>query len=286
MATEVWELRGRSFRFGEGRVENTLRYLVTDAADEATAVAAINAVVPSTWNGLWFLNTEAEEEGDGLWRGSSNYGIPAAGQVVPGQGGVSPPPPPPPAPAATDALGPEWSFDTTGGTSHITTSLETRQAEEGSGFGSPPDTKLVIGASKNGEPSGCDIVVPKFEFQKTVLMEFVTPNYLRTLVDLTGKTNNATFLGVFLQGEVLYLGASGSTKSSEGVTVVHRFSGSPNKTGNGAATNPVERLSPNGHDYVWCTYEDEESNGAKVSVPASAFVERVYEEGDFDELGI
>ena len=282
----MWELRGRSFRFGEGRAENTLRYLVTDAADEATAVAAIEAVVPSTWNGLWFLNTEAEEEGNGVWRGSANYGIPTGGSVVPGQGGVSPPPPPPPAPAATDALGPEWSFDTTGGTQHITTSLETRQAEQGSGFTLPPDTKLVIGASKTGEPSGCDVVVPRFGFTKTVKMEYLTLNYMRVILDLTGKVNDATFLGVFLAGEVLYLGASGNYRDNDGWSVVHRFSGSPNKTGNAAATNPVERLSPNGHDYVWCTYVDEESNGAKVSVPASAFVERVYSSGDFDDLAI
>lgn len=286
MAAVVWEETGRSFRLGEGRVEDRLRYFVTDAFTEAETLAAIALVVPSTFNGLWFLNTEAEEVGYGYWRGTANYGIPTGGSVIPGQGGVSPPPPPPPPPAATDALGPEWSFDTSGGTQHITTSLETRQAEEGSGFSAAPDTKLVIGANKTGAPEGCDVVVPKFEFQTVRKLEYLTLNYMRTILDLTGKTNDATFLGVFLQGEVLFLGAAGQYRDNDGWTVTFRFSGSPNKTGNPAAVNPVERLSPRGHDYIWVTYEDEVSNDVRVQVPASAFVEKVYAEGNFDLLGI
>jgi hypothetical protein len=281
LATTVWELRGRAFSFGEGRVENSLEYLVMDAADEAAAVAAIEAVIPSTWNDLWFLRTEAKEEGDGLWRGAVHYGIPATGTAVPGQGGVSPPPPPPPAPAATDALGPEWSFDTSGGTQHIVVSKATVDSIAASGV--PPAAFNLIGLGKSG-PEGCDIVVPKFEFSKTVKMEFITLNYMRTILDLVGKVNDATFLGVFAAGEVLYMGGPCSQRASDGVTLTHRFVASPNRTNTvvGSITIPAT----GGHEYVWFKYEDAEDAGQATKFPTAAYVEKVYDEGDFDELGI
>jgi hypothetical protein len=286
VALTVWETVGREFSFGEGRTEDSVQYFVTEGYDEPTVLAALEATVPGTFNGLWFLRTSAREVGYGYWEGTAHYGIPAGGSAMSGQGGVSPPPPPPPPPAATDELGPEWSFDTTGGTQHIVVSKETREAINWGGFGTAPDTKRVIGVSKTGEPAGCDVVVPKFEFQIVRRMEFMTLNYLRDLVDLTGKVNDATFMTVFSAGEVLFLGASGAYRDGEGWSVTFRFSAAPNKTGDGVAVNPVDRVSPFGHDFVWASYEDEVSNDHKVSVPVAAYVERVYDEGDFDDLAL
>ena len=285
MALTVWETVGREFSFGEGRTEDSVSYFVTEAYDEPTVLAALEATVPSTFNGLWFLRTSAKEVGYGYWEGTAHYGIPTGGTAVPGMGGVSPPPPPPPPPAATDALGPEWSVDTTGGTQHITISKETKESYKNPG-GTAPDTMLVIGASKTGEPSGCDIVVPKFEMSTTRRYEFITLNYLWTVAQMTGTTNDATFLGVFPAGTTLYLGGTFNYRDGEGWSVTHRFSVAPNKTGNIADANPVKRVSPNGHDYVWCTYEDVVSNDLKVSNPATCYVERVYDESDFDDLGL
>jgi len=286
VALTVWETVGREFSFGEGRTEDSVSYFVTEAYDEPTVLAALELTVPSTFNGLWFLRTSAKEVGYGYWEGTAHYGIPAGGTAMAGPGGVSPPPPPPPPPAATDALGPEWSFDTTGGTQHIVVSKETREAVNWGGVGTADDTKRVIGVSRTSDPLGCDIVVPKFEFSITRRLEFLTLNYMRTVTELTGKVNDATFLGIFNAGEVLFLGGTDSYRDGEGHSMVYRFSAAPNKTGSGVAVNPVDRVSPNGHDFVWCTYKDEAASTGKVSAPKAAYVERVYDEGDFDDLGL
>jgi hypothetical protein len=277
----VWETVGRDFSLGEGRVEDSVSYFVSDATDEPTVLAALEATVPGTFNGLWLLRLAAREVGYGYWEGTAHYGIPAAGTAVSGQGGVSPPPPPPPAPAATDALGPEWSFDTTGGTQHIVASKAT--VDSIAATGTPPAAFNLIGLGKSG-PEGCDIVVPKFEFSKTVKMEFITLNYMRTILDLVGKVNDATFLGVFAAGEVLYMGGPCSQRASDGVTLTHRFVASPNRTNTvvGSITIPAT----GGHEYVWFKYEDAEDAGQATKFPTAAYVEKVYDEGDFDELGI
>lgn len=287
MAVEVWELLGREFRLGERRPEDRVQFAVTGVFNEPDAEAAIRAAVPAFFNNLWLLGVSAREEGFGFWRGTADYGIPTGGTDVPSQlglPGTSPPPPAPPAP--NEALGPEWSFDTAGGTRHITTSFETREKQTGFGFGTtPPDNQRAIGAGKNGV-EGCDVVTAKCEFSVSRKMGQLSLNYLRVLVDLTGKTNDDVFLGVFERGEVLFLGASVNYRDNEGWTVVCRFSGSPNKEGNESAASPIDRVSPRGHDYVWVVFADTESNGFKIPVPAAAYVERVYEEGDFDLLGI
>lgn len=285
MAITVWEEVGRGFTLGEGRVADKLRYLVTGAFTEAEVVAAIEATVPAVFNNLFFLNTTADEEAYGLWRGTANYGIPTAGTLVPSQLGPPGTSPPPPPPGPADALGPEWSFTTSGGTQHITHG-KVRHATAGFGFGDPPDCKGAIGASKNGV-EGCDVAAPKFDFTKTSKYPQISLNFLRTLVNLTGKTNDKDFLGVFQRGEVLYLGADGNYRDNEGWSIVHRFSAAPNRPPeNSESTNPVERLPRNGHDYVWVVFEDQESNGFKISVPVAAYAMQVYPEGDFDGLGL
>lgn len=287
MALQIWELTGRNFRLGEGRPTDRLQFFITGAFTELEAEAAIAAAVPVEFNGLWLLNVDATEDGVGYWRGSANYGIPQGGTAAPAQlgpPGTSPPPPPPPAP--NDPLGPEWSFDTTGGTRHITTSKQTRQAEVGSTF-SAPDTQRAIGANKDGSVEGCDIVVPRFEFSTTRKLGALSLNYIKTLIDLTGTLNQDLFLGVFAAESMLFLGASGQYRDNDGWSVVYRFAGAPNRSAiNIGSSNPLDRIAPKGHDYIWCTFETKVSNGFAVQTPAAAFVERVYDTADFNKLGL
>ena len=46
--------------------------------------------------------------------------------------------------------------------------------------------------------------------------------------------------------------------------------------------------SKKGWEYLWVRYADEEDAAAKMLVkrPIAAYVEKVYEEGDFSQLGI
>jgi len=47
-------------------------------------------------------------------------------------------------------------------------------------------------------------------------------------------------------------------------------------------------IAKGGWQYLWVLYEDEEDADAKrmVKRPAAVYVEQVYREGDFGELGI
>lgn len=287
MPITVYEKVGREFTLGEGRVEDTVQFLVTGAFSEPEVVAAIEATVPAVFNNLFFLNTSARELAFGLWEGSANYGIPTAGTEVPSQLGLPGTAPPPPAPpAANEPLGPEWSFTTSGGTQHILFSKQTKQQETGTTPVPAPDNKNAIGASRNG-PEGCDIVISRFELTKTAKYPQISLNFVRAMVDLTGKTNDDTFLGVFQAGEALYLGADGNYRDNEGWSIVHRFSMAPNRPKKNAdSTNPLDRVEANGHDYIWVKFRTDESNGGAVQQPDSVYVERVYDEGDFDKLGM
>lgn len=229
---------------------------------------------------------------------------PSGGTGGAGSGGT-PAAPPAIDPAAT--IGPEWSFDTSGGTKHLTKSIQTVYArkvvedgddlqidpETGEVYVEAPDLKGAIGASRDGV-AGVDVVDPKLEITTTRVVRSITLNYLRTLCQLTGGVNNATFMG-FPEGEVLFLGATGTYKEPDGWSVVFKFSLSPNETDielvppDTEGGDPTLRIpAKQGHDYLWVAYGGEVVAGAKkgfFQTPKAAYVERVYYRRDFTKLG-
>src|SRR5690606_20953075 len=68
----------------------------------------------------------------------------------------------------------------------------------------------------------------------------------------------------------------------EGVTVA----GSPNRTG--ISVGPISGISKKGWEYLWVRYADAEDTGSNTLVkqPVAAYVEKVYEDGNFAALGI
>jgi hypothetical protein len=180
-----------------------------------------------------------------------------------------------------------FSFDTGGGTAHITQSLATTAT-----YPNPtqwlvaPDFKGAIGATADGV-EGTDVVVPVYQFSETHYLPatFVTPAYKATVFWLTGKVSSQSFKG-FNAGEVLFLGAAGSMRGGGDWEITYRFAASANVTG--LTVGPITGINKKGWEYLWVRYIDAEDSAAKalVKIPAAAYVEQVYPTADLNDLGI
>jgi len=176
------------------------------------------------------------------------------------------------------------SFDTTGGTKHMT------QAYAESRFGSgAPDQKMAIGVDSNGV-NGIDIVNPQLQWQETydVPNSYVTSDWIRGVAGVTGTTNNASFRG-FEAGEVLFVGCSGSQewddqKGRGPWSLAFRFVAEKNVTGQ--TIGDITGVSKKGHEYLWVRYEDAVDTNVLLKKPKAVYVNKVYRESSFAALGI
>jgi hypothetical protein len=185
------------------------------------------------------------------------------------------------------------SFDTTGGTQHIT-----QACSVGSGGtldfekrypSSATNMSGAIGVDSNGV-NGVDIVVPQLQWQESydVPNAYVTAAYVRGMAGITGTTNNATFRG-FDAGEVLFLGCSGSQewddqKGKGPWSLSYRFVASKNVTGQ--TIGSISGVEKKGHEYLWVRYEDAVSGSSLIKQPKAVYVSKVYKDSDFSLLGL
>ena len=248
-----------------------LLYRITGTADEAAAIAALKDAAPLLLHGLRRqpvavepVHVDTSNPDRCIWTGTVNY-APFERQEPP-QTGES-----------------VFNFDTGGGTQHITQSLQTVARYPG---GTAPDFKGAIGVTHDSV-EGVDITVPVYNFSEThyVAAAEVTTAYKNTLFGLTGKVNSSSFKGLEA-GECLFLGASGSRRGADDWEITFRFAGSPNRTG--LAVGPITGIAKKGWEYLWVRYADAEDTGSHTLVkqPVGAYVERVYEVGNFASLGI
>ena len=274
----IYELaESRSVSVGSTTRSLTLSWIVTGTASEDAAYLLVLAATLPAVGRLTRTDVKLDPKGGGVWLAEVTYS-PAdpASAVVPD--GQAPDPPQPQAPEPTDPMGPQYGFDTTGQTVHITQSLET----VASGFAVPlagaPDHQRAIGVDKD-KVNGVDVTAPKLEWTCTATRAICTFAYVNAIGTLTGKTNAEAFYG-FPAKSVLYLGATGQYGQDQRWTVTHKFAYSANKVnvnvGNGIVVGPK-----NGWDYLWVAYSDAVSNDRAVQIPTAAYVERVYETGNF-----
>ena len=179
-----------------------------------------------------------------------------------------------------------FAFDTGGGTKHINQSLRT----DGKYPNDAPDFAGAIEVDNEGNVNGVDVTMPVLNFTETHTLSGsrVSTSYKKTLASLTGTVNRSGFRG-FSAGEVLFLGASGtkrSKKTSAPWEITYRFAVSPNRAGFKVGDIQVTRKY--GWDYLWVRYADKVAEGGKnvVKKPVGVYVEMVYPEGDFGNLGI
>lgn len=246
-----------------------LVYTVRGTDDDLAARAAAEAASPGTYDGLLRQTVSVEPVGPELWEATARFSL--TQQSSPPQTGES-----------------VFNFDTGGGTQHITQSKQTVNR-----YGAPgttaPDFNGAIGVTGDGV-EGVDITVPVYQFSETHYLPDaqVTSGYKATLFGLTGKVNNGSWKG-FNAGEVLFLGASGSrrgTSADADWEITFRFAASPNASG--IAVGPISGVSKKGWEYLWVRYADAEDAGSQAIVkrPVAAYVERVYDEGNFGALGL
>lgn len=253
-----------------------LSFAVIGTESDLDVRAMVEATIPAVVRGMVFQNYRIDHKGSGVWDVTVRYGR------LEGEAGAAPESGSPPA-APGDPLGPSYSFETSGGTQHITQSLQTI-ARHGKPGKNAPDLKGAIGFN-NDSVEGTDITVPVFRFSETysIPAPLVTHAYKLTLFQLTGRTNAAAFKG-FAAGEVLFLGASGSRRSLEKWEITYQFAASSNALN--LQVGDIAGIDKKGWEYLWVRYGDVEDQKVLVKQPESVYVERVYEPGNFALLGI
>lgn len=236
-----------------------LAYVVHGTDDDTVVRNLVASTAPATYLGLVINDYTIEPLGGGVWDCKAHY-------------------------IAFESTG-EFSFETGGGTQHITHSRATVQ-KKGAGASTAPDFQGAIGVTQD-RVEGTDITVPVFNFAEThrIADAVVAAGYKATVFGLTGKVNNAPFKG-WAAGEVLFLGASGSKRGFDDWEITYRFACSPNATG--LTIGNITGVNKEGWQYLWVLFESEEDATAKriVKRPKAAYVEQVYEYGDFSLLGI
>jgi len=259
-----------------------LRFVVrgvgTDPAkeDDEEALEALQAAAPADFLNLPRRDVRLEpvridEGAEGVWDGEATY-APAQQENEPPQQGES-----------------VFSFDTGGGTQHITHSQATVATFAPLGA-TAPDFQGAIGVTADSV-EGVDIVVPVFQFTETHVLPdaSVTDAYKNTLMIMTGRVNRDAFRG-FAAGSVLFLGAAGTKRGSPGGDgdweITFRFAASANLSA--ITVGPITGISKKGWEYLWVRYREQEDTAAHVLVqtPVAVYVEQVYVEADLNLLGI
>lgn len=207
----------------------------------------------------------------GVWRGTVDYGM-------------ADEPDSRPAPETGDI---EVSFDSTGGSQHITTSLETVDTFTVAGF-TAPDHSGAINVTTSG-PEGTDIVAPALKLSVTGYLPaaIVDAAFWRNVKTLTGRMNDAPFFG-FDRGEVQFLGMTGSKRGRGDWQVQAGFAIEENAANLLIANGTITVTQKLGHDYLWVLFKQVEDVAAHALAmqPKAAYVERILKFGDFSTLGL
>lgn len=248
-----------------------------DYPDEDAVAADVEANLPATWYGLPLEGYRIEPLGRNNWEVTATYAQQAEDLTDP-----------------TDDMA-SFQFDTTGGSQRIRLAREVMAAVTNNDL-PPPDYGGLIGV--NGDRvEGVDVPIPQFRFQITGYLpqSMVTLTYARTVEELTGRVNDATFKG-FPRGEVLFLGAKGGWKGREKAEMTFEFAVSRNTSDFKIAADSPWQLPPPGDPplakegwwYADVLYQDDADDGAKrlIKRPWCLFLHRVMEYGDFSLLGI
>lgn len=270
--TEKWDSRERTTLEDESA---ELRYIVRGTEDDSEVASLVQSTSPTTYAGLPRRSiTFRTLETSTIWECTVSY---AKKDPATENSQENPP--------ETGDMA--ISFDTAGGMQHISQSLQTVQKKSFSeGQFTPPDFKGAIGVTKDSV-EGVEIYVPSFQYQVTryVAIEQVTQAYINNLFRLTGKTNRGNFHG-FAAGQVLLAGVSGSQRGEADWELTYKFLCSENRSN--LTIGEITGVNKKGWEYLWVIYEDSEDETAKwlVKKPVAAYVEKVYEDGDFGLLGL
>ncbi len=173
------------------------------------------------------------------------------------------------------------TFNTTGATTHLNQSLQTRGIFAAPGVAAP-NYEGAIGVSDSGV-AGVDVTVPAFEFSVRKRFEFVSTAYLLAMVAMTGRVNQNAW-SIFAAGEALFLGGEGGEDEQNWVDVTYHFAARPNEFS--FSLGSITGVTKQGWDYLWVKHTEKVVGDRVLQVPEAAYVEQVYPGGNFDVLGV
>lgn len=246
----------------------TKHYVLTGTTVEAVALALAVGYSAAMYQGLYRSDVKLKQAGPDLWYVEVPYGPPQ--KKKPEDGDFS------------------WSFDTTGGTKHLTHALDHVADYQPAGKGAI-DHNDAIGVNEDGDVEGVDVIDHAFKWTESrrLLLADYGWAYSAILDDMTGAVNNAEFRGKAAK-TVLFAGATGgqSQKDPLFLDVIYNFTYS--RSASGLTIGTITGIAKAGHDYLWVRYETADGGAAKklTQTPRQVDVERVYETADFSTLGI
>jgi hypothetical protein len=324
MPTELYELfDSRSVTVDSSSPSGQMRWISNRATSDAEVLALALSTAPLTFpgvNGLVRQGVTLEPIGGGVWRATAAYGVPGAdgssdgsapdlpqqgggggggdsGTPVDGGGGDGDdgaPSVPQPDPSPTAPIGGEFSFTTGGGTERIYTALELRDQKlaawaQAAGLPLPDYDRAIL--VNNGNVEGVEVVKPSLEWSVTRTFKAITLAYIRTLSQMTGTTNITPFYG-FEAGELLFLGADGryvgpdGDQRESGWSITFKFAAGQNRTN--VSLPEGMTVDIRAWEFPWVDYAPNNDTGTPwiTSRPKAAFVDRVYREKNFKNLGI
>lgn len=270
MATAVETHESRKRRGGTSLQALERQFIVYGVTDNGeSALAVVLAECPDSESGLLRDddNLTLEPITADIWEAKVPYSQPP--------GGSEPEQPPP----STVEEGEIVDFDGTGGTFHLTEAIEQQHFDRGDAAGFAPGLAVNVGKDS---VEGVDVVVPKLEFGVRLKdLPLMTHAKLRMLGDLTGKTNNATFLG-FGEEEVLFLGPRGTITTNGRTTITLHFA--VERTQTNIDIDGINVAEKKGWRYLWVRYKEDVGGHRKTLKPDIAFLAKIYNTDDFSKL--
>lgn len=260
MAAEIHETyKSRAGTEGDNPTDVIL-YVVTGTFDVDEVTALIESTAPALYHGLVLSDYDWRPLGNGLWEVVVNYGLKKnTGDVT-------------------------QSFDTTGGSIHITKSLRTVASYKATGETlDPPDFHGAIGVD-GGTIKGCEFPPASFfnfTLQKKWPVGPITNAYILAIADLTLCVNDSAFYFA-PEGSLLFRGATGGQTGREHWLITYQFSYIRNETALDVDNFPP--IDKKGYEYLWFLYAHKDDPTSKRSVrrAIAAYVEQV---GTLADLG-
>lgn len=154
-----------------------------------------------------------------------------------------------------------------------------------------PDMNNAIDV-QDKKPQGVQRIIPALKL--TVNAKIKTANittvggvvhYARVISELTGTVNNATMLGQFAAGELLFTGASGDIVAEDPSL---QFTFLASKNASSLTIGNITGITKAGHDYIWFSFKKDKdtASGLPQTKPRAAYVNRIYKEADHSLLYI
>lgn len=276
----IWEKFGSRDRLlaESTRSRATLIFMVDGTSDDQVVMNTLltSPVVPPTFRGLKIVDYQIQQVGPVLWEAMVQYGDaddpsnddkPELGEIV-------------------------WSFDTGGGTAHVTTAKKGNTSRYVAAGVAAKEFYGAINATSE-DVAGVDIVSPRLKLtaQARLPGATITDAWVQSVARLTGKVNSAAWKG-YAAGELLFLGATGSQLVGSGdPQLTFNFEASENAANlvfQDFAGNDITVASKGGHEYLWISFVPVEDTTAKTIVqqPHTVFVQKLYDPGDFTILGL